>query len=329
MSSITGRKRADGQRLSLRLAAISAPSTIQLNVISRHPGKVGRALLDAIFPPFSWNARGDATVTELEVDGADGPLAARLYEPHPEDAHGGLLVHFHGGGFVFGSLASHEMTCRFTARHSGCKVLAVSYRKAPEHRFPAAFEDCRAAFQWAVAHADELGVTADRIAVGGDSAGGQLAAAVALHTADGPRPAFAFLIYPLTDADINAHRSAWLFERGPLLSRRNAKDFIDHYVPTEADPTDHRMTVLHADGLEQMPPTYIATAGMDPIRDQGEAFAEKLRAAGVQVTNERFANLPHGFNVLLSDPQARDAYTRCCHALRAALTPTGARRTPA
>ncbi|WP_354700564.1 esterase [Paraconexibacter sp. AEG42_29] len=321
MSSLSGFKRADGQRLSPRLAALCGPSTLTLNFASRHPNPAVRAVLDQIFPLVGFTARGDATMTEVTVDGADGPIPARLYEPDARVENPGLLVHFHGGGFAVGSLTTQDNVCRFTARHAGCKVLAIGYRKAPEHRLPAAFEDCRAAFRWAVEHAAHLGVDPDRIAVGGDSAGGQLAAAVALHTDGGPKPCFAFLMYPVVDADINAHESAWLFERGPLLSRRNAKDLLDHYVPTEADRTDPRMSILHADGLGAMPPTFVATAGMDPLRDQGEAFAARLREAGVTVESERFDNLPHGFNLLLIDPQASAAYARCCDALTRALTP--------
>ena len=196
---MTGLKRADGQRLNPMLAAICGASTLTLNTASRWPTPAIRQVLDVIFPPFSANHASDAPMCELTIDLPDGTqLPARLYEPAGAGDDAPLLVFFHGGGFILGSLVTHANTCRFTAKQAGCKVLAVGYRKAPEHPFPTALEDCVGAFRWAASHAGELGVDASRIAVGGDSAGGNLAAGVALELGpDEPGPCFAWLVYPL------------------------------------------------------------------------------------------------------------------------------------
>jgi acetyl esterase len=321
MSSMTGLKKADGQRLNPMLAAICGPSTFTLNTASRWPRPLMRRWLDLIFPPFSANHADDAEMRELTIDLPGGArIPARLYEPPGVGDDAPLLVFFHGGGFILGSLATHANTCRFTAAQAGCKVLAVGYRKAPEHPFPTAVDDCVGAFRWAIAHAGELGVDASRVAVGGDSAGGNLAAVVSLELSpDEPGPCFAWLIYPLVDADITAWPSARLFARGPLLTRANLADMVDNYAPDPATRRDPRLSVLHADELDRMPPTYVATAGMDPIRDQGEAFAERLREAGVAVESERFANMPHGFDLLLIEPEAERVTAATCAVLARGL----------
>lgn len=321
MSSMTGRKRADGQRVSPLIGLLAGPSTAFLDLAARHPSPAIRKLLDRNFSLVTGQFKGDATERELTITGAHGPIPARLYEPAglPEDP--GLLVAFHGGGFCLGSLDSHANVWRFTAKHARCKVLSVGYTKAPEARMPGAFDDCRAGFRWAVEHAAELGVDPERIAVGGDSAGGQLAAAVGLITDGGPKPAFCWLVYPVVDADISAYESAWLFERGPLLSRRNLSQMLYHYVPTAGEKRDGRMDLIHRGDLHELPPSYCATAGMDPLRDQGERFVALAQEAGAQVRHQRFTDLPHGFNLLLVDPTARAAYTEMCEALAHALAP--------
>jgi acetyl esterase len=326
MSSITGLKKADGQRVNPMLGAICGVSTLTLNTASRWPHPLIRRALDMTFPLFSANHAGDAAMRELAIDLPDGTrLPARLYEPPGAAADAPLLVFFHGGGFILGSLTTHANTCRFTAAQAGCKVLAVGYRKAPEHRFPTALQDCVGAFRWAAAHAGELGVDASRIAVGGDSAGGNLAAGVALALGpDEPGPCFAWLIYPLVDADIGAWESARLFARGPLLTRANSQDMMDHYAPDPATRRDPRLSVIHSENLDRMPPTYVATAGMDPIRDQGEAFADRLRDAGVTVECERFANMPHGFDLLLIEPEAERVTAATCAVLARGLAAASA-----
>jgi acetyl esterase len=317
MSSISGRRRADGQRVSPSLAALCAPSTLTLNFAAKYPKPAVRSILDAVFGLVSAPYAKDASSRDLVLDVPGGPpIPARLHEPEGLGPDAPLLVFFHGGGFILGSLTSHQNTCRFTAKRARCKVLAVGYRKAPEHRFPAAYEDCRAALRWAIAHAQELGVDPSRIAVGGDSAGGNLAVAATLGLgADEPGPVGVWLIYPLVDSDIAAYESAQLFAAGPLLTRQNSLDMVHHYAPRGADLLDPRLSVVHADNLDQLPQTYIATAGMDPIRDQAERFAEQLTQAGVDVEHERLRDMPHGFDLLLIDAGARQATEQTVAAL--------------
>ncbi|MBA2763401.1 MAG: alpha/beta hydrolase [Thermoleophilaceae bacterium] len=321
MSSLTGFRRADGQRLSPHLALLAGPSTVTLNFAARHPTSMARKVVDLAFGVMAAPYAKDTLARELWVDGADGQLAAALYEPAGLGPDAGLLVYFHGGGWVLGGIASHANSCRFLAKRAASKVLAVEYRKAPEHRFPAAQEDCLAAYRWAVREAATLGVDPGRIAVGGDSAGGNLAASVALSLAPGDqKPCMALLIYPVVDADISAYPSAQLFAAGPILSRQGMIDMVHHYAPGARAQLDPRMTLFESDALAQMPPTFIATAGMDPLRDQGERFADRLREAGAEVESRRFENLPHGFSLLLIDPDSRRAAEECARAVGRGLS---------
>lgn len=317
MSSRSGRKLADGQRLPLRLAALCGGSTVALNLTSAHPKNALRSTLDVTFGLVGWRHRNDATARDLTVDGAPGVrVPARLYTPDGVGDDAPLLVLFHGGGWVLGSIDSHANSCRFIAAAARCKVLAVGYRKAPEYPFPAAQEDAVGAFRWARDNASVLGIDPARIAVGGDSAGGNLAAAVCLGlTDDEVTPAFAWLIYPLVDADLASYESHHLFAKGPLLSADALADMLDHYAPRGVDRRDPRLSVIHSDRIAHMPPTYVATAGMDSLRDQGERFGDVLAAAGIDVDVRRFDNLPHGFDVLLVDPDCRRATEEAVAAL--------------
>jgi acetyl esterase len=321
VSSRTGLKRVGDQRLTLRLAALCGPTTTMLDLASKHPSPTARRALDKAFALVGGHRGSEVRTRDLVLDGPGGTLAASLFEPVGIGLDAGLLVYFHGGGFVLGSVESHSNSCRFIAARARCRVLSVEYRQPPEAPFPAAFDDALAAYRWAVAHATELGADPRRIAVGGDSAGGNLAAAVALAlTEDDVPPCFAWLVYPMVDHELEGYASARSFADGPLLSCRAAKNMLRHYVPDERDRPNPRFSVLGAGNLGQMPPTYIATAGMDPLRDQGERFAEPLRAAGVDVEVRRFAGLPHGFELLLVDPGARAATAETCFALARGLT---------
>jgi acetyl esterase len=314
------RPSVDGQRLNPRLAGLAPAATALLSYAARRPSSAIRKVLDANFAVLTANFRTAASVRELTVPSGDGSLPARLYEPEGLGAEPALLVYFHGGGWTIGSLDSHQNLCRAIASRARCKVLAIGYRKAPEDRFPAAWEDAKSAFDWALDHAGELGVDRARVAVGGDSAGGNLAAAVALAAEDPQRrPCFAWLNYPLVDADIDAYPSAHLFATGLILTRQNLRDMVHQYVPRPADQLDTRVSLIRSDVLDRMPPTYIATAGMDPLRDQGTAFAERLRDAGVSVQLENFPDLPHAFQVLLIEPQSRKATEATCDVLARAL----------
>lgn len=260
-------------------------------------------------------------VRDLEVDGAQGPLRARHYAPaestigpHP------LLVFFHGGGFVVGDLDTHDQVCRLLCRHGGVHVLSVDYRLAPECPFPGPVEDAVAATRWALAHAQDLGADPARVAVGGDSAGGNLSA-VACHVltrAGEQAPVFQLLLYPATDG-AGEYRSRELFSDGFFLTEAQMDWFKDQYV-ADADPLDPRLSVLRADDLTGLPPALVVTAGFDPLRDEGEAYARALRDAGVRVALRRFPGLIHGFaNAATVSRVSRDALIEVAGATRALL----------
>jgi acetyl esterase/lipase len=262
-------------------------------------------------------------VEEIEVPGPAGPLPARLYAPQtaaaPEPRP--LLVYFHGGGWVIGDLETHDSPCRFIAYHSDVQVLAVDYRLAPEHPFPAAAEDAFAAYAWANANAGRLGADPARIAVGGDSAGGNLAAGVSLAARDegAPPPAMQLLIYPVTDTGRELPSRQELGE-GFLLTRRDMAYYEDRYLPAGSDRNDPRVAVLQADDLAGLPPAYVAVAGFDPLRDEGIAYAERLREAGVPTALRLHPGLVHTFiNLTAICPSAQSAMLEACGALRMGL----------
>jgi acetyl esterase len=235
-------------------------------------------------------------VADRSIPTSAGDLKARLYRPRELTDPGPLLVFYHGGGWVIGDLDSHDDLCRFLAKHAGVRVLSVDYRLAPEFPFPAALDDSIEAYQYALDNADELGTGRDTIAVGGDSAGGNLAASVALHaTRSGlPKPVFQLLIYPAVDATTR-RRSRELFANGFLLTDGDMDWFMNHYVPEVTARHDPRLSVLLADDLSGLPAAHVVTAGFDPLRDEGEAYAQRLADSGVPVISRRFPDLIHGF----------------------------------
>lgn len=263
-----------------------------------------------------------AKIERLELPGPAAAIAARLYVPPGLAATPGpLLVYFHGGGWVVGSLDTHDGVCRFLADNVGARVLSVDYRLAPEHPFPAGVHDAYAAFRWAALQASQLGCDPTRIAVAGDSAGGNLAAAVSLlaDAGGGPRPALQALLYPVTDA-VGGQRSRDLFAKGFLLTKHDMDWFEAHYLPAGADLADPRVSMLRAANLSGLPPTYLATAGFDPLRDEGELFAERARAAGVRVVLRRHPDLIHGFaNMTAISRTARNAMHEVAGAIRMGL----------
>jgi acetyl esterase len=263
-----------------------------------------------------------ARIEPVQIAGPAGQLRARHYVPRREAANPSpLLVYFHGGGWVIGDLETHDSPCRFLAAHSGAQVLAIDYRLAPEHPFPAAVEDAFAVLGWAQANAPTLGCDPARIAVGGDSAGANLAAAVCLigREAGSPLAAMQMLIYPVTDCsrELPSRRS---FGDGFLLTRPDMDFFEDRYLPEGVDRTDQRVSVLQAPDLSGLPPAYVATAGFDPLRDEGEAYAMRMREAGVRVTMRRHPGLVHTYaNLTAICPSARGAMLEAAAALRAGL----------
>jgi acetyl esterase len=262
-----------------------------------------------------------ARIEPLEIPGPAGALAARLYVPHGAAESGPLLVYFHGGGWVIGDLETHEAPCRFLAANSGVRVLAIDYRLAPEHPFPAAAEDGGAAYAWASANAGQLGADPARIAVGGDSAGANLAAVAALAARDAglSLPAMQLLIYPVTVADEELP-SRHTFGDGFLLTRPDMDFFEEHYLPPGSDRSDPRVSILRAADLSGLPPAYLAIAGFDPLRDEGVAFAKRLEEAGVPVSLRLHTGLVHTFvNLTATCPSARQAMLEAVGALRMGL----------
>lgn len=256
-------------------------------------------------------------------DISHGPVPLRLYRPAEAPAAGApALVYFHGGGWVIGDLDTHDVLCRELARQSGVVVLAVHYRLAPEHPFPAAVDDCVAATAWVRAQAASLGLDARRLAVGGDSAGGNLAAVVALAERDAgvaPPLAMQLLIYPGTDMRAGAPSHTANGE-GYVLTRDTIAYFRGHYTPQPAQWSDWRASPLlhpHHGGL---PPALVLTAGFDPLRDEGRQYADALSAAGTPAQYLCFERQIHGFitmNKVLDE--ARTAITLCAQALKAML----------
>jgi acetyl esterase len=263
-----------------------------------------------------------ASVTDVTVAGAEGSLPARLYVPEEcADSTSPLLVFYHGGGFVICDLETHDAPCRLLAQHSGCRVLSVDYRLAPEHKFPAAADDALAAFRDTVARADEFGADPSRIAVGGDSAGGQLATVTAQQAlADGgPAPAFQLLIYPVCDF-AEKYPSYHLFATGFFLTEAQMDWFGHHYLSPDDDLDDPKASPLKAGPLAGLAPAHIITAGFDPLRDEGEAYAAKLKGDGVEVTLRRHSTLIHGFiNMAGANRTSHDAVCEMAGVLRAAL----------
>jgi acetyl esterase len=243
-----------------------------------------------------------------------GEFAGRLYTPDGLATGSPLLIFYHGGGWVTGGLETHDNLCRFLAREAGVRVLAADYRLAPEHPFPAAVDDAAEVLRYAVAKAEDLGIDASRIALGGDSAGGNLAAVTA-HGAE-VDITFLLLFYPGVDASVR-RRSREIFGNGFFLTDEKMDWFLDQYSAGGQDRHDPRLSIMLAEDLSNLPPTYIATAGYDPLRDEGEAFAERLAAEGVPVVLRRHEGLFHGFaNVLGVGGIFREAVSEAVGALR-------------
>ena len=238
-----------------------------------------------------------AAIRSVSIPGPAGVIPARHYRPASGGAPAPLVVFYHGGGYVFGDLDTHDAACRLICRDAGVHVLAVDYRLAPEHKVPAAVDDAYAAYRWAREHAGELGADPRRVAVAGDSAGGCLAAVVTLQARDAgdPLPSLQWLIYPVTDMRGLA-RSRTLLGDGFLLTKHDMDWFADAYVKDSGlDITDPRVSPLLAADLSGLSPALVVTAGFDPLRDEGEQYADRLREAGVAVDQRRMSSMIHAF----------------------------------
>nr|WP_114912031.1 alpha/beta hydrolase [Acidibrevibacterium fodinaquatile] len=279
---------------------------------------------------FSRNARAVlapeppemGAVRDIKI-GEGGAIPARLYRPLGSAPNATLpaLIYFHGGGWVIGDLDTHDVVCRQIANGSGGAVVSVDYRLAPEHKFPAAVEDAIAATAWIAAHGATLGIDTARLAVGGDSAGGNLAAVVALDARDrdGPKLIQQTLIYPATESTMS-HPSHERFAEGLLLTRPTMKWFLGHYLRGAEDLADWRVSPLRATSLADLPPALVLTAGYDPLCDEGEDYAARLAAAGVPVTRVRVEGMIHGFLTMGKlIPAANEAVAMIAAALKIAF----------
>jgi acetyl esterase len=266
--------------------------------------------------------RGAVDERELAIPTDAGPIHARLYRAAGTAAPLPLLIYFHGGGFVIGDVPSYGHLTRFFALHSGCAVLSVGYRLAPEFRFPRGHEDAFAAYGWALRHADELGIDRTRVAVAGDSAGGNLAADIGAFAAERglPTPAYQLLIYPFTDGTAS-QPSRTRYDRGAPFTPAVADWFHRMSAIDDADLATPLFAPLLVPSVAASPPTYVLAAGYDPLVDEGRAYAEKLRAQGVPVTYDVRPTLTHGFvSIAGVVPEARRALLAGAHAVREALT---------
>jgi acetyl esterase len=260
-------------------------------------------------------------VEDRRIPGTDGTIPVRIYTP----AGGGpfpVLVFFHGGGWVLCNIDTHDPVCRSLANAAECIVVSVDYRLAPEHKFPAASDDCYAATQWVMNSASLINGDADRVAVGGDSAGGNLAAVVALMARDrgGRAPIFQLLIYPVTDYYLPGTPSYQHNADGYFLTKDDMKWFWNHYLSNEADAANPCACPLRAASLTGLPSALVITAEFDPLRDEGESYAARLRESGVAARLVRYDGMIHGFFSMAGVlEQGKDALALAAGALRSAF----------
>ena len=283
---IDGQTLAPDLQVMLRLQAIARPRDEEIPFVQMRSNMVRETEIVGGKQPIGG-------VRDLTVAGRP----ARLYIPStPVSAEPGpLLVYFHGGGWVEGDLDTHAAPCRRLAEGSGVPVLALTYRLGPEHPFPAAHDDADEGYRWVVDHAADLGVDPQRIGVGGDSGGGNLAASVALAAAtDGVPVAWQLLVYPPTDLERDT-QSLRLFGEGFYLTTQFMDRANDAYTPLPENRLDPRISIIHAEIPTGLAPAYVVTAGFDPLRDEGEAYARRLADAGVAVELLRCTDLIHGF----------------------------------
>ena len=307
----------ESQRLIDLMAAANRPAW---NTLSP---QAARDLYLSLRPASQGPRPAEAKVVDRSISGPAGDLAVRIYRPAsaPADAKLPCLVYAHGGGWVFGNLDSHDVLCAQFALEAGIVVFAIDYRLAPEARFPGAFDDVVAGLKWVAANGASIGVDPTRLAIGGDSAGGNLAAAVAIWARDngGPKLRLQLLAYPVTDA-VGRAESYRRYEDGYGLNAATMEWFFDHYTPDKANRGDWRMSPLRAKSLSGLPPALVITAGYDPLRDEGRAYAFRLHQEGTQADLVEFGGMLHGF---LSSPMllhgARRGTSLAAAALREAL----------
>ncbi len=282
-----------------------------------------RAQYLALRPAAQGPRPAEVKVVDSTIPGPAGELPVRIYRPTaaPADAKLPALIYAHGGGWVFGNLDSHDVLCAQLAIEAGIVVFHIDYRLAPEARFPGAFDDVVAGLKWVAANGGSVGIDTSRLAIGGDSAGGNLAAAASIWARDngGPKLRLQLLAYPVTDA-VARSESYRRYEDGYGLNAVTMEWFFDHYTPDKTTRSDWRVSPIRATSLAGLPPALVVTAGYDPLRDEGRAYAFRLHQEGTQADLVEFGGMLHGF---LSSPMllhgARRGTTLCAAALREAL----------
>lgn len=294
---------------------IDMMASLMPSFVNADPAAI-RAMMDA---PMGGETGPIGSVEDRAIPGPASDMRARIYRPVSAGSCA-TLAFFHGGGFVVGSLDTHDALCRELCHQLGAVVVSVDYRLAPEHPFPAAPEDAYAATCWVAEHIAELGGRADRLVVAGDSAGGNLAAVVCLMARDrsGPAIAHQLLMYPVTDHSPETG-SRQAFATGYFLTQEMMTWFSGHYLQSSEDNRHPLAAPLHAADLAGLPPATVITAAFDPLRDEGEAYAEKLRAAGVPVTLRRVEGTIHGFLSMLALPHAKVELEQLAGLLKPAL----------
>lgn len=313
----------DGQTLHPQLQLVGRLRRLRTPYrISEPTPAIARARFQREMRIFRGRRTPVRAVRDLVIDGDGGALRLRHYAPFDADARSRpLLVFLHGGGWVIGDIETHDEPCRILCRDAGIHVLSLDYRLAPEHPFPAGLDDVVTALRWACANASSLGAAPGRVSVGGDSAGGNLAAVCSvLARREECAPLAQLLIYPATDA-VTPRPSHALFAEGFILTRYDRETFSRHYYGASAvDRADPRISPLHAREHDGLPPALVVTAGFDPLRDEGEAYADALQRAGTPVHSYREASLEHGFaNLTGIVPAARGATARIAREWRALL----------
>ena len=299
------------------LDAVEQSGSPALNTLSAVDA---RALYDKGAAAVQGSPPQPQEITTLAIPGPAGDIPARVYKPG-SDSGLPVLIYFHGGGYVIGSLESHDCVCRTLCVEANCIVVAVDYRLAPEHKYPAAIDDCWAATRWLAENAGSLGGDIDRVAVGGDSAGGNLAAVVCLKAkaAGGPRLVHQLLIYPGTDMSCS-FASHETFGQGYRLTNELIDWFYALYFEADSDINHWQASPLNADDLSGLPPALVLSAGFDPLQDEDKAYADKLAQAGVQVKYSHYETMLHGFIAMPGAlDQAKEALSECAVELRNAF----------
>lgn len=266
---------------------------------------------------FRGNPPDPHSIETIKIPNRDGGITAWVYKPK-ESKNLPTLVFFHGGGFVIGSLKSHDTVCRSLCVQTQCLVISVDYRLAPEHKYPAALDDAWTATTWIAENIERLGGNSNNLAVGGDSAGGCLAASVSLLAKKTGAPSICkqLLIYPCTDmtARFDSHRT---FGEGYRLTTELLEWFYNHYFDDEEDIAHWKASPLNAENFENLPPTFILSAGFDPLQDEAKAYADKLKNAGVRVKHSHYKGMMHGFITMPGViDKAKEAITECAEELK-------------